>query len=253
MARNKRLLVNVALGGAMALLASCSAPAPEKAIPGPMARGLVAQRLTAVVVTNRKALNGPVGGRLRLSAMAGDTDGGSATPITPDGYFITADHVLAQSPGRRIFLVYRNGGAPRHAQARVVWRSSASDLALVHAPILTPYYYRWSPPEKWAPAGTPVIHGGLATGIQSTPGKLTTHLPPESAFSGARTFKIDIPLKPGDSGGPVLNAKGELLGINSAVEYLVPMETPFFLDSECSRPSIRALQSIIEQDRRSSH
>jgi S1-C subfamily serine protease len=232
-------------------LAACSAPPPDPAVPGAHARNLVVQRLTAVVVTNRKVLSGSASGRLVLANMAGDTDGGSATPIAPDGYFLTADHVLAQAQGRRVFVIYRNGGNVRHAQARIVWSSGGSDLAILHAPISTPYYYRWSSSDKWAPAGTKVIHGGLATGFRSPSGRLTTGLPPEGILTRARTFKFDIPLRPGDSGGPVIDAQGNLLGINSAVEYLVPMETAFFIDSESTRPSVRALEGVISRDRRS--
>ena len=60
---------------------------------------------------------------------------------------------------------------------------------------------------------------------------------------------MDIPLQPGDSGGPVLDAYGNLVGINSAVEFLVPLETAFFVDSEGNRPNVRKINAIIENDR----
>ena len=68
-------------------------------------------------------------------------------------------------------------------------------------------------------------------------------------MTGNRKFKIDIPLQPGDSGGPVVDAYGHLIGINSAVEFLVPMETAFFVDSEGSRPSVRKIDSLMLEDR----
>ncbi len=64
-----------------------------------------------------------------------------------------------------------------------------------------------------------------------------------------KKFKIDIPLQPGDSGGPVVDARGKLVGINTAVEYLVPMETAFFLDSEASRPNTRKIEALMRKDR----
>jgi hypothetical protein len=39
------------------------------------------------------------------------------------------------------------------------------------------------------------------------------------------------------------------VGINSAVEFLVPMETPFFIDSEGNRPNTRMIDTLIQQDR----
>ena len=99
------------------------------------------------------------------------------------------------------------------------------------------------------PAGTPVIHSGIATGFRSEPGKLVTSIPPGRA--NAARFKHDIPLEPGDSGGAVVDAHGQLVGVNSAVEFLVPLETAFFIESEANRPNVRALQRAIESDRRS--
>ncbi|BCU76149.1 serine protease [Luteolibacter sp. LG18] len=235
--------------GAVSLQA-CSAPPPDPTIPGPAARHAASQRLTAVVVTNRAVLSGSAGSRFKLVNSPGDTDGGSATPITADGYFLTADHVLAQSAGRKVFVVYRNGGNVRYAKARIVWRSYGADVAVLHAPMPTPFHYQWTAPDHWLPVGTPVIHAGIATGFRTSPGKLSTEIPPESPFTGNRKFKIDMPLQPGDSGGPVLDSHGDLVGINSAVEYLVPMETAFFIDSECSRPNVHAIAAIIERDRR---
>ena len=68
-------------------------------------------------------------------------------------------------------------------------------------------------------------------------------------FTRTRSFKIDIPLQPGDSGGPVVDAYGRLVGINSAVEFLVPMETAFFIDSEGNRPNTRLIDALIQNDR----
>lgn len=233
------------------LLQACSAPLADPTPPSHFARHLASQRLSVIVVTGRSSLSGWVGSRFSIANAPGDADGGSATPITSDGYFLTADHVLAQSAGRHIFVIYDNGGNVRTAEARIVWRSYSGDLAVIHAPIDTPHFYRWTPPKAWLPAGTPVFHAGISTGFKTDPGKLSTDLPPEGAFTGTRKFKIDMPLQPGDSGGPVIDARGNLVGVNSAVEFLVPMETAFFIDSEGNRPNVRELEGIIARDRAS--
>jgi hypothetical protein len=74
-------------------------------------------------------------------------------------------------------------------------------------------------------------------------------LSPETFLTPNRAFKIDIPLQPGDSGGPVVDGYGNLLGINSAVEFLIPMETPIFIESEANRPNTQKIQAIIQKDR----
>lgn len=232
------------------LVQACAvSPPPDRVAPTSATRQLITQRVSAVIVTERKSLDRWINQNFSSSQAPGDADGGSAAPITPDGYFLTADHVLSRMAGRSVFMIYGQGGPLRPALARVVWRSKSSDLALLHIPINTPYYYQWTAPEKWLPVGTRVIHGGIATGFKSGDGKLGTELGPERTFTRTRSFKIDIPLKPGDSGGPIVDAYGRLVGINSAVEFLVPMETQFFIDSEGKRPNTRFIDSLIQSDR----
>ena len=229
---------------------ACSvAPQADPRVPGPVARSIVAQRASAVVVTAQDDLNRWMNRKLVASRTSRDAEGGSAAPIAPDGYFLTANHVLSRMDGRKVFVFYRAGARLAPQQARVVWQSQAADLALLHIPAKTPYFYRWSSPDRWLPDGSLVIHGGLATGFKSTYGKLATPLAPEGRFTGNRKFKIDIPLQPGDSGGPVVDAEGALIGINSSVEFLVPMETAFFVDSEANRPNTRMIESLIRADR----
>lgn len=231
---------------------ACTTSAPPQSsteIPNAATRQIVRERLSAVVVTERDELGSWVNQKFSMANAPTDADGGSAAPITDDGYFLTADHVLAKSPGKNVFIIYGQGGNIVTSKARIVWRSHLADLAILHIPKKTPYYYQWTPPGSWLQPGRGIIHGGMATGFKSSPGKLRTSLAAEGAFTGNRRFKIDIPLQPGDSGGPVVDAFGNLIGINSAVEYLIPLETAIFIDSEGNRPSIRKINSIIRKDR----
>ena len=231
---------------------ACSvAPPPDPAVPGADTRKTVLERVSAVVVTDRDDLSHWLDSGFPRPHTRGDAEGGSATPISADGYFLTANHVLARMKDRNVFIMYQLGSRPVPAKARVVWRSKGADLALLHIPAKTADFYRWTPPDHWLAEGTAVIHGGIATGIKAERGKLTSSLAPEGTFTGYRKFKIDIPLQPGDSGGPVVDAHGALVGINTAVEYLVPMETAFFLDSEASRPNTRKIDSLMREDRTS--
>jgi S1-C subfamily serine protease len=236
-------------------LLACSAPPRvtpgNTTIPGAATRQIVRERLSAVVVTSRGELGSWVNKRFSIDNAPGDADGGSAAPITGDGYFLTADHVLARSDEKNVFIIYGSGGNIVTAKARIVWRSKSDDLALLHIPRKTPYFYRWTPPGQWLSPGHGIIHGGMATGFRSPPGRLRTALSPEGMFTGNRPFKIDIPLKPGDSGGPVIDSFGNLIGINSAVEFIVPLETAIFIDSEGNRPNTEKISGIIRRDRES--
>lgn len=218
-------------------------------IPGETAKQIVRERLSAVVVTQRAELGSWVNQRFSISRAPSDADGGSAAPISEDGYFLTADHVLAHARGKNVFIIYGNGGRVITRKARIVWRSHSDDLAILHIPVKTPYFYNWTPPERGLATGHGVIHGGMATGFRSPPGRLRSPLSPEGTFTGNRAFKIDIPLEPGDSGGPVVDGFGNIIGINSAVEYLIPLETAIFIDSEGNRPNTRKISAIIQKDR----
>lgn len=233
----------------LSLQACAVAPQPDPTVPGPEVRKWILQRVSAVIVTDQQNLGRWVKRGFPISQAPGDADGGSATVISPDGYFLTADHVLARLDARHVYVIHGAGGSLTPHRARVVWRSEDADLALLHIPVSTPHHYTFTPASRWLPLGTPVVHGGIATGFKSAWGRLGTPLPPETHLTGTRKFKIDIPLEPGDSGGPVVDAHGGLIGINSAVEFLVPMETAFFVDSEASRPNTRMLLRIIAEDR----
>ncbi len=239
------------------LMLACSPVPPAQSarptIPGEKARQIVRERLSAVVVTSNDGLGSWVNRKFSSSEAPKDADGGSAAPITDDGYFLTADHVLARSDRKNVFIIYGSGGKVTTSKARIVWRSASEDLALLHIPGKTPYYYHWTPADQWLNPGHGIIHGGMATGFRSSPGRLRTALSPEGRFTGNRPFKIDIPLQPGDSGGPVVDAFGKLIGINSAVEFIIPLETAIFIDSEGNRPNTQKITRIIAKDRESRH
>lgn len=249
-ARMEKFLRTSAVLLACWLAQACSVPpAPDSVAPNQATHQIVAERVSAVVVTDRESLKHWVSRNFATAQAPGDADGGSAAPITPDGYFLTADHVLSRMAGRNVFLIYGQGGRLAPAKARVVWRSATDDIAILHVPVKTPYYYQWTPPDRWLAEGSRVIHGGISTGFKSPDGKLGTALAPAGVFTRNRRFKIDIPLQPGDSGGPVVDAYGRLIGINSAVEFLVPMETAFFIDSEGNRPNTQLIERLIRRDR----
>ncbi len=246
-----RKLVVLVLAG---MCVGCSLSQPHQAsfqIPDKTARQIVKERISAVVVTERKELGGWVNHKFAIANAPQDADGGSAAPITEDGYFLTADHVLHQVPDKNVFIIYANGGKIITSKARVVWRSAADDMAILHIPNKTPYYYQWSSPGQRINTGLPIIHGGMATGTKSSHGTLRTTLRPESLLTRSRAFKMDIPLEPGDSGGPVIDAYGNLIGVNSAVEFLIPLETAIFIDSEGVRPNIQKIHRLIQGDRNS--
>jgi S1-C subfamily serine protease len=235
------------------LFCQCAAPHARQAIAPPPEISILRyaqQRVTAIIVAAQPDISGWVQQGFRPSNTPKDTDGGSATPITADGYFLTADHVIRESSSLFIHLLYGIGKHHRLSRARVVWRDTHYDLALIHAPIATPKFYTFSSLDQALPAGTPIFHGGLTTGLRPEYGVLNRRIGPERFFTPARRLSLSLALQPGDSGGPVLDRTGQLIAINSSVEYLIPLETPIFTESSAMRPNVRKLMKIIERDRR---
>lgn len=108
---------------------------------------IVHERASAVmVVAQEESIQDWADQRFPKRYASEDVDGGSAAPVAPDGYFLTADHVLARvKHGRNAFVLYGLGHELVTAEARVVWRSAAADLALLHVPFDTPFFYQWTP------------------------------------------------------------------------------------------------------------
>ncbi len=208
------------------------------------------QRVSAVIVTRQQDITGWVRRGFPKSQTPPDTNGGTACPITADGYFLTADHVVKNDATQAVHLLYGRGRSLQIGRGRVLWRDPKHDLAIVHAPLSTPSFYQFTPPASPIPEGTTVFHGGLTTGLKAQFGSLNTTIPAQSIFSKPTPFRIDIPLQPGDSGGPILDGGARLIGINSSVEFLIPLETPIFTESSGVRPNVRKLMKIIELDRR---
>lgn len=234
------------------VLCQCRAPLliPDQRPPDVHALRIAIARKCAVVVCSQKDLQPWLQHGFSRAKAPKDGQAGTASPISADGYLLTADHVIHPHKNRFIHVVYGSGSQLKIAQARVVWRAPSSDLALLHAPIPTPFFYHFTSPDRPIAEGTSIFHGGLRTGLSPLYGSLNDTIPSQNFFSPPQRFRMDIPLVPGDSGGPILDSNARLIGVNSSVEFLVPMDTPIFAESHGVRPNVRHILKTIERDRR---
>lgn len=131
---------------------------------------------------------------------------------------VTNAHVVHGSKARIILADQREG------QARVLARNEDQDLALLHFPKngLAPMRIGRSdglrPGQLVFALGHPWGHKNVLTmGVVS---HITEARPPSKNENGAEAFPIirtDVTLMPGNSGGPLLNSAGEVVGINTMV------------------------------------
>jgi putative serine protease PepD len=152
---------------------------------------------------------------------------GSGVVIRADGYILTNNHVV-DAPDPTVTVSF-NGAESVDVPARIVGRDPDTDLAVIK--VLTD--------KKVVPAalgqsrglvvGDPVIAigsplglaGTVTTGIVSALNR-TVNVPGEN---GGRTplfnaIQTDAAINPGNSGGALVDATGQVIGINSAIATL---------------------------------
>jgi S1-C subfamily serine protease len=130
--------------------------------------------------------------------------------VTADGYAVTNNHVVR---GDRRFFVLLGG---RELPLTVIDRDPANDLALVKvAAAVRPIPIAGAVPAKGDDVtvlGFPIADR-MGTEQKATFGRV-------NALSGVRDdprlLQIDAPVQPGNSGGPLLNNRGEVVGVVTA-------------------------------------
>jgi TPR repeat protein len=134
---------------------------------------------------------------------------GSGFFISPSGYMITASHVVKESRSLKIF------SSLGKFEAKVVLLDEPTDIAFLKVDGAEfPYLEVIS--SSSVNVGDKIFTFGFPNvPIQGTESKYTDGT--ISSLSGIdnniRHFQVSIPVQPGNSGGPLLSAKGEVIGV----------------------------------------
>jgi serine protease Do len=141
---------------------------------------------------------------------------GSGFIVSPDGYVLTNAHVVTDASEVIVTLTDR-----REFTAKVVGIDKASDVALIKIAATGLPTVRFGDPSKlrpgqWAIAiGSPFgFENSVTAGVISAIGR---PLNDGSNTSYVTFIQTDAAVNPGNSGGPLFNIDGEVIGINSQI------------------------------------
>ena len=145
---------------------------------------------------------------------------GSGFIISPDGYIVTNNHLIASATGNgtvdQVTVTLTNR---KEYPARIIGRDTASDLALLKIEGQNLPFVDWGDSTKarvgdWVLAiGNPYGLGGTVTaGIISA-----LHRGITGAGAYDRYIQTDASINMGNSGGPMFDLNGRVVGINSAL------------------------------------
>ncbi len=156
----------------------------------------------------------------REAQIIGTSSLGSGFVFDTFGHIITNSHVVADA--EKIVVTFLDG---RSYNAQLVGTDPFTDIAVVKVnaeqtqfhPISLGDSSQLKVGEQIAAIGNPFgLSGSMTSGIVSQLGRL---LPAQdSGFSIPDVIQTDAAINPGNSGGPLINMKGEVIGINTAIQ-----------------------------------
>jgi serine protease Do len=168
---------------------------------------------------------------------------GSGVIISPDGYIVTNNHVVDGAVDLRVTMSDR-----RVFPAKLVGNDPLTDLAVIKVEGKNFPSAPWGDATKLHPGQT-VLAFGNPFGFRFTVTRgIVSALNRPNPFGGdarkpGQYIQTDAAINPGNSGGPLVNAHGEVVGINT---FLVSNSGTFSgmgfaIPTQIVRPTVEAL------------
>ena len=162
---------------------------------------------------------------------------GTGMIVTDNGYILTNEHVSG-AKYTTCYVTLPNG---KNYKANVVWSDSDIDLAIVKINAKNLNYVTFGNSstvkvgEKVYAIGNPIgyeFQRTVTSGIVSAVNRTITIEEENKSSYMEDLIQTDATINPGNSGGPLINAQGEVIGINSVkitsaegIGFAVPINT----------------------------
>ncbi len=155
----------------------------------------------------------------RSEAVEGESGLGSGFVFDRKGHIATNAHVVDDA--EKIVVTFLDG---RSYNAEIIGTDEYTDLAVIKVnadlillhPLALGDSSNLKVGEAIAAIGNPFgLSGSMTSGIVSQLGRL---LPSGSGYSIPDVIQTDAAINPGNSGGPLLNMRGEVVGMNTAIQ-----------------------------------
>jgi serine protease Do len=139
---------------------------------------------------------------------------GSGVIVSSDGYIVTNNHVIAKADEIQVLL-----GDKREFKGKVIGTDPKSDIAVIKIDAKDLPTIPWGDSDKLEvgefvlAVGNPFgLNQTVTFGIVSAVGRSNVGITDYEDF-----IQTDVAINPGNSGGALVNARGELVGINTAI------------------------------------
>lgn len=150
---------------------------------------------------------------LGATVVVRTSDGiGSAVSVSPDGYLLTAAHVVSGHEKKTVTVIPRGG---KELKARVVRYDESSDVALLKIEAGPAVAACLALSQTAAKAGEDVYVVGAPAGEELSFSMSRGILSGKRRLHGNEYLQTDASINPGNSGGPLLNSTASVLGIVS--------------------------------------
>ena len=155
----------------------------------------------------------------RTDQVNGTNGVGSGFVFDKKGHIITNSHVVKDA--KKVVVTFLDG---RSYNAEVIGFDKFTDIGVIKVnadlsllkPLAIGDSANLKVGEPIAAIGNPFgLSGSMTSGIVSQLGRL---LPLGAGYSIPDVIQTDAAINPGNSGGPLLNMRGEIVGINTAIQ-----------------------------------